>query len=274
MPFGATIAMCKVVLKALTSPNQPSNAGTTMPLEVRAEPGTLFHAVYPAPTFTLWTGIVALELIYKALAQGMPERLAASSGGDVPGFMMVGIHPDSGEFFAISNNDAVGWGAAPDHDGIDATIHISESIVRNTPIEVLEARSGMRFERLEILVDSGGMGRYRGGCGLRRDIVFDCDGEFLSVIKKTKSPPWALAGGRESAPSQVIVHPGTDRERRISTERIAVRAGDRVRLLTAGGGGHGDPARRDPAAIDRDVREGYVTAEGAAAFDVGAETPR
>ena len=113
MPFGATIAMCKVVLKALTSPNQPSNAGTTVPLEVRAEPGTLFHAVYPAPTFTLWTGIVALELIYKALAVGMPDRLPASSGGDVPGFMMVGIHPDTGEFFALSNNEVVGWGAAP-----------------------------------------------------------------------------------------------------------------------------------------------------------------
>ena len=125
---------------------------------MRAEPGTLFHAVYPAPTFTLWTGIVALELIYKALAQGMPDRLPASSGGDVPGFMMVGTHPDTGEFFAISNNDAVGWGATPDHDGIDATIHISESIVRNTPMEVLEARSGMRFERLEILADSGGVG--------------------------------------------------------------------------------------------------------------------
>ncbi|WP_436764533.1 hydantoinase B/oxoprolinase family protein, partial [Streptosporangium sp. V21-05] len=63
MPFGATIAICKVVLKALTSPDEPSNFGTTVPLEVRAEPGTLFHAVYPQPTFTLWTGIVAVELI-------------------------------------------------------------------------------------------------------------------------------------------------------------------------------------------------------------------
>jgi N-methylhydantoinase B len=264
MPFGATIAMCKVALKALTSRNQPSNAGTTVPLEVRAEPGTLFHAVYPAPTFTLWTGIVALELIYKALAQGMPDRLAASSGGDVPGFMMVGTHPDTGELFAISNNDAVGWGGTATHDGAGPRNHPCQTVARNTPMEVLEARSGMRFERLEILADSGGAGRFRGGCGLRRDIVFDCAGEFLSVIKKTKSPPWALAGGCEPAPSQVIAYPGTERERRISTERIAVQAGDRVRLLTAGGGGHGDPARRDPAAVERDLREGYTTPAGAA----------
>ena len=189
MPFGATIAMCKVVLKSLTSPNQPSNAGTTVPLEVRAEPGNLFHAVYPAPTFTLWTGIVALELIYKALAVGMPDRLPASSGGDVPGFMMVGIHPDTGEFFAFSNNEVVGWGAAPDHDGIDATIHLSESIVRNTPIEVMEARTR---DALRAARDPRRLRRRRAPPRrlrrLRRDIVFTCDGEFLSVMKKTKSP--------------------------------------------------------------------------------------
>ena len=173
--------------------------------------------------------------------------------------MMVGTHPDTGELFAISNNDAVGWGATADHDGGGPRNHPCQTVARNTPMEVLEARSGMRFERLEILADSGGQGRFRGGCGLRRDIVFDCDGEFLSVIKKTKSAPWALAGGRESAPSQVIAFVGTDRERRISTERITVRAGDRVRLLTAGGGGHGDPARRDPAAIDHDLLQGYTT---------------
>ena len=68
MPFGTTLAMCKVVLKALTTPNEPSNAGHSKALEVYAEPGNLFHAVYPAPTFTLWTGIVALELVFKALA--------------------------------------------------------------------------------------------------------------------------------------------------------------------------------------------------------------
>ena len=263
MPYGATVAMCKVVLRALTSPFDPSNEGSTAPLVVKAEPGTLFHAVYPAPTFTLWTGIVALELVFKALAQGMPHLLSASSGGDVPGFMMVGTHPDTNEFFAISNNDPVGWGGTPEHDGLDSTIHISESTVRSTPIEVLEARSGMLFERLEIREDSGGAGRFRGGAGLQRDIRFVSDGEFLSVIKKTRSAPWALEGGLEPDPNQVIVFPGTEREARVSTKRVPVRAGDLIRLLTAGGGGHGDPADRDPDAVRRDVSEGYVSKRAA-----------
>jgi N-methylhydantoinase B len=260
MPFGSTIASARVAFKALTSPFAQNNHGYMAPLEVRAEPGTLFHAVYPAPTFTQWTGNLAVELILKAVAQAMPERVSACSGGDVPGFMMVGTHPDTGELYAISNNDAVGWGATTLHDGAGPRNHPCQTVARNTPMEVLEARSAMRFERLEIRADSGGAGRFRGGCGLRRDIVFDADGEFLSVIKKTKSRPWALAGGGEPDASRVIAFAGSERERPISTERIPVRAGDRVCLLTAGGGGHGDPATRDPAAIRRDVLEGYITA--------------
>jgi N-methylhydantoinase B len=263
MPFGATEAICKVVLKSLTSADQPSNEGTVAPLRVKAEPGTLFHAVYPQPTYTLWTGIVAVELITKALAQGMPERLPASSGGDVPGFMMVGTHPDTGQLFAVSNNDPVGWGATVAHDGMNAATHVSGSTGRITPIEVLEAKTGMFFERVEMRTDSGGAGRFRGGVGLRRDIRFVTAGEFLSVIKKTRSRPWALAGGSEPEPNQVIVFPGTPREASVSTKRTRVEVGDRVTLLTAGGGGHGEPGERDPAAVREDVAEGFVSPEAA-----------
>ncbi|MPZ27643.1 MAG: hydantoinase B/oxoprolinase family protein [Micromonosporaceae bacterium] len=263
MPFGATEAICKVVLKSLTSPDQPSNQGTVAPLRVWAEPGNLFHAVYPQPTFTLWTGIVAVELILKALAQGMPDRLAASSGGDVPGFMMVGTHPDTGRLFAVSNNEPSGWGGTPHHDGISAASHVSGSTGRATPVEVLESRTGMFVERWEIRTDSGGAGRHRGGCGLRRDIRFVTPGEFLTVVKKTRSRPWALAGGHEPEPNQMVILPGTDREQRVSTARTPVVPGDRITVLTAGGGGHGDPAGRDPAAVRHDLAEGYVSAAAA-----------
>ncbi|MGA4684034.1 hydantoinase B/oxoprolinase family protein [Micromonospora sp. AB353] len=263
LPLGATIATCRVAFKGVTTPHEQTNAGHFAPLRVRAEPGTLFHAQYPAATFTQWTGTVALELILKALAQGMPDRLAASSGGDVPGFMMVGRHPDTGDMFAVSNNDPVGWGGTPRHDGIGPANHLCQTQARNTPVEVLESKTGMFFERLEIRTDSGGAGRFRGGCGLRRDIRFVTPGEFLSVIKKTRSAPWALAGGEQPEPNQVVVFPGTDREHRVSTRRTAVAVGDRVTLLTAGGGGHGDPRSRDPEAVRRDVAEGYVSARAA-----------
>jgi N-methylhydantoinase B len=264
MPFGATLAMCKVVMKALTTPHEPGNGGHMRPLRVKAEPGNLFHAVLPAPTFTLWTGIVALELIFKAVAQGMPDRLAASSGGDVPGFMMVGTHPDTGQMFAVSNNEPVGWGATPAHDGCNATLHLSESIVRNTPIEVLESKTTMLVERLELRRDSAGAGRYRGGVGVARLIRFLGDGEFLSVVKKTRTRPWGLAGGRDAETNGFVLFPGTERERAVSTNREPVKAGDRVLVLSGGGGGHGDPALRERARVADDVLEGYVSSEAAA----------
>jgi N-methylhydantoinase B len=263
MPFGSTLAMCKVAFKALTTPDEPANAGQMRPLVVKAEPGNLFHAVYPAPTFTLWTGIVALELIFKALGQGMPERLAASSGGDMPGYMMVGIHPDTQRLFAISNGDVVGWGATREHDGSDLTIHFSEGVARNTPIEVMEARTTMFFERVEAVTDSGGAGRHRGGVGLRRDVRFVGEGELITVAKKTKVRPWALDGGLEPEPNALVVYPDTDREWHISTKRVPVQPGDGFRVVTAGGGGHGDPRDRDPEAVREDVLDGFVSPQAA-----------
>ena len=264
LPFGSTLATCKVAFKALTTPGEPSNGGHMRPLDVHAEPGTLFHATYPAPTFTQWTGIVALELIFKALAQAMAERLPASSGGDVPGFMMIGVHPDTGSAYAISNNDAVGWGATTRHDGADTRNHPCQSIVRNTPIEVMETRTPMFFDRLEIIPDSGGAGRYRGGVGLRRDIRFLADGEFLTVMKKTKTRPWALLGGASPDATRTILFPGTSRQRTVGTIRVAVAAGDTVSIRTAGGGGFGLPRERSPADSAADIEDGYVTGSGAA----------
>jgi N-methylhydantoinase B len=272
-PFGATIAICKVALKALTSPHEATNAGQTRPLRVHAEPGNLFHAVYPAPTYTLWTGSVALELIFKAIAQGMPDRLPASSGGEMAGYMLVGAHADDGRLFAISNGEAVGWGATPHHDGADATSHVATSVLRTASIEVLETKTTMFVERVELRTDTGGAGRFRGGVGVQRDIRFLAPGDFLTVGKKTKTRPWAIAGGLETEPNTFVLFPETERERRVQTQRTPVDPGDRFRVLTAGGGGHGDPRDRDPAHVREDVLDGYVSPEAAReVYGVSADT--
>lgn len=265
MPLGLTETVCKLVLKSLTTPTEPSNAGHFRPLTVMAEPGTLFHAVHPSATYTLWTAHLAVELIYKALAQGMGERLAACSGGDVPGFMMVGTDA-AGHLYAVSNNDAVGWGATATHDGANATNHLSGSLVRNTPVEVMEMRTGMFIEALELQCDSGGAGRQRGGLGEKRSIRFLTKGEFLSVTKKTKARPWALAGGHEPEPIVMRLFADTPNERRVGTHRAKVAAGDRAVYMTAGGAGYGRPEERAPEAVLEDVLEGYVSIEAARAI--------
>jgi N-methylhydantoinase B len=240
IPFGATESLGKAVLKGMTTPSE------------------LFNAAYPAATFTLWSQIVAFELLHKALAQGI-GTIPASSGGDEPGFMVVGFDPRTDRDFVISNNEGIGWGAGRDHDGANAQQHLSQSVVRNTPVEVLEQRAPLLHHRVELVADSGGAGRYRGGVGIRREVELLATCEVLSMKKKSKTSPWALSGGHEPDPSFMRLWPGTDRERRVGMYRATMAPGDRFLNVTAGGGGWGDPLTRDPDLVLADVREGYVS---------------
>ena len=262
MPFGRTLSMAKAVFKSLTTPDTPANHGHYQPLVVSCPPGNLFRAVYPAATFTLWTGMAAFELAHKALAEGM-EHIAASSGADEPGFMAVGTHPETGELYAVSNNEGIGWGATPHHDGANAIQHPAMTAVRNTSMEVLEHRSPIFHGRLELRQDSGGAGRWRGGVGIRREVSFLATGEMLSMKKKTKTRPWALRGGHEPETNAMIVWPDTDRAHRARMERFTMEPGDRFRNLSAGGGGWGDPLDRPIELVREDVLDEYVSADQA-----------
>lgn len=262
MPFGKTSSLAKSVFKSLTTPDTPANHGHFEPLTVSCPPGNLFHAVYPAATFTLWTGMAAFELINKALAQGM-DQINASSGSDEPGFMAVGTHPETGEMYAVSNNEGIGWGATPHYDGATALQHPSTTAVRNTSMEVLEHKSPIFHERLELRQDSGGAGKWRGGLGICREVRFLATGEMLSMKKKTKTNPWALRGGHEPKTNAMIVWPETERAHRARMERFTMQPRDRFRNLSAGGGGWGDPLDRAIELVREDVLDGYVSAEQA-----------
>jgi N-methylhydantoinase B len=268
MPLGQTEGLVKSVFKGLTTPHVPRNGGHLRPVRTIAPAGTLFHAVYPSATFTLWTQMLGIELVHKALAQGVPG-VAASSGGDEPGFMAVGIYPDA-RTWVISNNEGVGWGAGVDHDGATAQQHKSSNVIRNTPIEILESKTPLFHERLELIPDSGGAGTYRGGLGVRREVRFLADGEVLSMKKKTKTRPWALSGGAEPDSSSITLYPGTPKaevfappREYISMFRRAMVAGEGFLNVSAGGAGFGNPLLRDPSHVLDDVRDGYVSHESA-----------
>ena len=262
LPFGAAHSNSKIVFKSLTTPFLPSNAGNYRPLKVEAPPGSLFHALPPAPTFLLRVASVSLELIYKAVAQGIRE-VSASSGGDNPGFSMIGINRRTGRMYWISNNEPVGWGAAHDHDGGNALQHHSVAIGWNTPTEVLESRTGMLVERLELITDSGGPGQFRGGLGVRRDIRFVEKGTFTSMIKKSKTPTWGQAGGLGTDASCMYIYFGSDKEKKVGMYRFQTEVGDKCSLRTGGGGGYGLPESRSPELVLEDILDGYVSVEAA-----------
>ena len=257
LPIGTTECLAKTAFKTLTSPWLATNAGHYAPLRVYAPPGTLFHAVYPSSTFTQWTKMSSFELVYKALASVIPE-LPASSGSDEPGFMALGRDPRTNKNFVVSNNEGIGWGGTPLHDGASGQMHISLNIVRNTPIELLENRASLFHISLRLLPDSAGAGTHRGGFGIERHVRFTADGEVLNMKKKTQTKPWALKGGLEPITNSMTAWPNTDHSKQLRMRRAAMRAGDEFINVSAGGGGWGDPLQRDPRKVVEDVLDGLV----------------
>lgn len=262
VPFGETVSMAKTYFKFLTSSDTPSNHGNYIPLEVRADPGNLFHAIYPSATYLPWTSMVAFELIAKALAPVI-DWIPAASGGDEPGFMALGVHHKTGTRYVVSNNEGIGWGATYRHDGANGLQHPSTSTVRNTPIEVLERQANLFHEALELIPDSGGRGQFRGGLGIRRRVRAVGEIEIISMKKKSKTRGWGLHGGEPSpVKNQMVFWPGETREKRVGMYRQVLKDGERFENFSAGGSGWGDPAQRLPAAIEYDLRNGYVTEQG------------
>ena len=262
MPIGATITMAKTYFKYLTTPHLPSNHGHYAPLEVIAPEGNLFNAVYPAATYVLWTKMVAFELIAQALSQAV-ESIPASSGADLPGFMSMGVQHQTGKKFIVSNNEGIGWGGTYHHDGANALQQPSGSSSRNTSIEVLEHKSNVFHERLELITDSAGPGLHRGGLGVRRNISFVADSEVISMKKKTKTSAWGLRGGGQPSRNGMIVWPGTEKERLVGLKRVFMEKGESFSNFTAGGGGWGHPYEREVEKILEDLKNEYISKDAA-----------
>ena len=263
LPIGSTMGISALVFKAITTPDSPANAGNFRPLKVIAPEGCVMHAQPPAPTFTLWTSLLAPEVITKALAQGMPDLIPACSGGDVFDVMGVGIHPDTGQYWLEATNEGVGFGAHAGGDGETGIMHLSEPGCRNNPIEVLETKAPWLIEAYAIRQDSGGTGQHRGGLGVLRSYRFLADAACLTLVKKTRTRPWGMAGGGDGVQGQVIVRPGTDREKVTGAVYEHMQPDEVLVNCSGGGGGWGDPARRNPAAVLEDVRMEYVSPEAA-----------
>jgi len=264
LPVGQTEAFCSLVFKAMTTPDTSVVAGNFRPLRVITEPGSIMHAVPPMPTFTLWTALIGGEVILKALAQGMPDKVPACSGGDVCSMMGLGVNPRNGESWLEATNEAVGFGGHAGGDGSDGIMHLSEPGCRNNPVEVLETKSPMFIESYGYRPDTGGAGRNRGGVGVGRSYRFTAPSTGICLVYKTKTKPWPIGGGKEGENNQIVLNPGTDREVVQGGSYNILAAGDVLVNNTGGGGGYGNPLEREPERVARDVRNGFVSARRAA----------
>ncbi len=259
IPIGLTMGVGALIFKAITTPDTPANDGNFRPLRVEAPPGSLMHAVPPAATFTLWPGILATEVVTKALAQGIPDIVPACSGGDLCSMMGVGTHPSTGKIWLESTNEGVGFGGHADGDGEHGIMHLTEPGCQNVPIEVMETKAPLLIERYGLRQDSGGAGEHPGGLGVSRTYRFLAKASALTLIKKTKTRPWGMAGGHTGENCHVILRPGTDQEQTTGMVYEAMAPGEVLVNCSGGGGGWGNPLKRDPERVLNDVRNAYIS---------------
>jgi N-methylhydantoinase B len=263
-----TVAVSRVAIGMIAGVDDSPNEGHQRPIKVVTKPGTLFHPIAPAPSFIGgWASFQALETIQQAIASALPTAVPAGSGGDICSLVWWGKHPETGKAWTDGSPHPVGQGAHAGGDGANALMHASESATRVTPTEVWETRNPWLLEQVELVADSGGAGRHRGGLGVSYRFRALTDAWLTAVIERTKEPPWALAGGAPGQPNHATMDTPDGAHRTVSkVTRMAVPNDAVVTLRTGGGGGYGTSAERDPEAVHADLREGYVT-EAAARRD-------
>jgi N-methylhydantoinase B len=264
-PLPSTVSASRIALTMLAGGGEAPNEGHFRPINVITRPGSMFHPVSPTPCFLYsWPAFQAIEAIYWAVGQADPTAVPACSGGDICALSWWGTREHTGEPWVDGAPHPIGQGASERGDGASSLLHIGESATRFAPAEVWEARNPWLIERLELAPDSGGAGRFRGGLGieLRFRALEDC--WLTSAIERTLTAPWGLHGGCVGRANSSSLY-GTDGRRQAlgKVTRLAVARGAAFELSTGGGGGYGDPRERDPAAVQADVREGYVTEEAA-----------
>ncbi|MFB6125875.1 MAG: hydantoinase B/oxoprolinase family protein [Halolamina sp.] len=272
--FAVTVSATYYAVRCVTDPEIPPNHGCYRPITVETPERSIVDPEPPAAVVggNLETSQRVTDAVLGAFAEAVPDRVVAACQGTMNNITFGGTDPRNGEPYAFYETQGGGFGGrgtAGDEesptagDGMDA-VHVHMSNTLNTPAEVLETAYPLRVERYALRPDAGGAGEHRGGLGLRRDIrVRDHEAAFSLLAERHDSRPYGLAGGEPGAPggAYLVDGDGEELERLPAKSTRELPAGSVVSVRTPGGGGHGDPADRDPAALARDLRLGKVTPE-------------
>ena len=241
----------------------PNNAGVFRCIEVNAPEGSVLNPRPPAPVAArALTGYRVVDTMFGALAQIVPQIIPAAGEGGNTVVCVGGRHPDNRPFILVDMISGA-WGGRPDQDGIDAITNPSQNL-SNTPVEVLERQHPVRIEEYGFVPDSGGAGRFRGGLGLRRSYRLLADEAVLQLrADRLRFAPYGLNGGEPGGCAANWLLEGGAMRAIAGKVTTVMRRGELLIHHQAGGGGHGDPLTRAPAAVARDVWNGKVTVTSA-----------
>jgi N-methylhydantoinase B len=259
MTYTALLATTYYVVKSVLDPEIPPNAGLARPLSITAPEGSILNCLPPAAVNgRLQTCQRIADMILGALAQAVPDRVMACSNSACTVAYFIGKRPQDQSTWVYLETIGGGSGARARKDGLDG-VHVHTTNTSNLPVEALEIEYPLTVLRYELVGDSGGVGQYRGGMGLRRvyQAMHDC--RVRVDLTRQRSRSWGLFGGGSGAHGRVECGPGVA----FDGDSAVLKAGQWFALVTPGAGGFGPPAQREPAAVMRDLAEGAISEDTA-----------
>ena len=265
--FAQTHSGAAFVLKCLMDPDVPVNAGFYRNVRMVAPEGTVVNCTAPYPVVGGWeTQMRLVDLIFKALALAIPEKIPAGTEGMICHSGFGGMDPYRNETYCFLETIAGGYGGRATSDGPDAVQPHGKNTA-NAPIEETELNYPVRITRYELVEDSEGPGKHRGGLGLRRDYLFpDHEASFTILADRERWGPHGLFGGLAGQKAHYVLNPDSEATELGSKVTLQLKKGDVISYRTCGGGGYGPPEERDPRSVLRDVRDGKVSLKRARQF--------
>ena len=262
----ATRSAVYYAVRALCDADIMMNEGCYRPVRTLLPAGTLVNPLPPAACNSRM--IVCqrvVDAIFRALREVAPRRVVTPSYGCAPNLGLTGRHPDTGRYFVFFDGNHASWGARHNKDGIDGCTS-GPSNSANSPVEAIEVRHPVLFERYEFVTDSGGAGRFRGGLAIARDFRNGADEALLTVqCDRARFAPGGYFGGLPGKAAEFALNAGTADELALHSKATShpLTPGDRFHWAAAGGAGFGDPLQRDPELVRRDVRDQKVSVDAA-----------
>ncbi|MCY4476960.1 MAG: hydantoinase B/oxoprolinase family protein [Gammaproteobacteria bacterium] len=264
--YTGLITGARCLFKAVTNTEIPANGGCFRPLEVICPEGTVVSATSPAPVSLYYESLIAaIDVMWKALAPALSDRLSAGHQRTVGANFISGKHPDTGDLFVMGQPLVGGWGASDGVDGDSGQFCCGNGETYNVPVELFETRYGLQVEQYAFHNEAGGEGKYRGGKGVVLDYRVVSPEVFLTyAASRTEARPWPIEDGLEGSTNYAkVLRKSGEEERYSMCTMVRAERGDCIRLVSATGGGYGDPGERKRADIEQDVKNGYLTRERA-----------
>ncbi|HEV2570097.1 MAG TPA: hydantoinase B/oxoprolinase family protein [Beijerinckiaceae bacterium] len=257
-------AACAYVLIALVDPDIFVNSGLFNAFTITAREGSVMNPLFPAPVNTYNPTVHAtVEAVFAALTNIVPAKARADGCGS-RSIIIGGRATNTGKGYVQYEILGGGAGARTSKDGTSGT-SVNQSNAKIASIEIIESEFPTRVERFELIRDSGGPGKFRGGLGIRREYTNLAEARFSIRSTKHVIAPNGAAGGGKGRTGDILINPGKVEEKQLPTRYAdyPLKSGDHFQLDTPGGGGLGDPLERDPALVLLDIREGYLSVDAA-----------